>query len=165
MVIENHRPLTLTLSGPEETSELGRRLGRLLTGGEVVALTGELGAGKTTLVQGLARGLDVPAESQVTSPSFVLIIEHLGGRLILYHVDLYRLDFEAAAELGLEEILGRPDGVAAVEWSDRAEELLPLDRLQINLTWIGPEERRAVITAAGEASERALTSLSSELTA
>ena len=108
---------------PKETFELGLRLAGELRRGDVVALTGDLGAGKTALAQGVAAGLGVAAE--VTSPTFTLIHEYPGGRLPLFHIDLYRLESqEEALGTGLEEYLGG-EGVALVEWADKFAALLP----------------------------------------
>ena len=139
--------LTFELTGPQATRALGERLGSLLRGGEVIALRGDLGAGKTTFVQGLAQGLGLSWD-EVTSPTFVLAVSLSGGRLLLNHVDLYRLDEEEALELGLEEMMtgpGSENGVTAVEWAERAEGILPAERIEINLEWAGPEIRRAEI--------------------
>ena len=103
------QPLRLTLAthGPEETLELGRRLGCLLVAGDLVALVGDLGAGKTCLVQGIAQGLDVPESSYVRSPSFVILNVH-AGRCDLNHLDLYRIHSPAELEdLGYRDGLGR----------------------------------------------------------
>ena len=102
---------------PAETEALGERLGRAAQAGQVFALSGDLGAGKTQLVKGLARGLGVTA--RVHSPTFTLVNEYGGGRLRLFHLDLYRL--ETAAQIqsaGVEEFL-QPDGVAVIEWAER----------------------------------------------
>jgi len=106
---------------PAETEALGERWGRAAAPGLVLALSGDLGAGKTQLVKGLARGLGVTA--RVHSPTFTLVNEYGGGRLTLFHLDLYRL--ETAAQLvsaGIEEFLS-PDGVAVVEWAERLSAL------------------------------------------
>ena len=106
---------------PTETEALGERWGRAAAPGLVLALSGDLGAGKTQLVKGLARGLGVTA--RVHSPTFTLVNEYGGGRLTLFHLDLYRL--ETAAQLvsaGIEEFLS-PDGVAVVEWAERLSAL------------------------------------------
>jgi tRNA threonylcarbamoyladenosine biosynthesis protein TsaE len=109
---------TFISHSPAETEALGEAWGREAQKGWVVGLTGDLGAGKTQLVKGLARGLNVPA--RVQSPSFALVNEYAGGRLPLFHVDLYRLTSrEQIIAAGLEPYLVRPDGVSAVEWIDR----------------------------------------------
>ena len=100
----------------EETGDIGERLAGTLRPGDVVLLYGELGAGKTAFVRGLARGLGAPAD-EVSSPTFTLIQEY-AGRIPLYHVDLYRLEPREIPDLGLDElVLG--DGVVAIEWADR----------------------------------------------
>ncbi len=114
----------------EETREVGEALAALLRARDAVVLTGELGAGKTTLVQGVARGLGI--EDQVSSPTFTLVKEY-SGILDLAHVDVYRLDrVQQVVDLGLEE-LGGGDDVLLVEWGDTIEELLPDDRLRVEL--------------------------------
>lgn len=114
----------------EETREVGEALASLLRPRDAVVLTGELGAGKTTLVQGVARGLGI--EDQVSSPTFTLVKEY-SGILDLAHVDVYRLDrMQQVVDLGLEE-LGGGDDVLLVEWGDTIEELLPDDRLRVEL--------------------------------
>lgn len=142
---------------PEETEARGRRIGRALRGGEVLALRGELGAGKTTLIRGIAAGLDAHPD-RVSSPTFVFV--HLyEGRLPLTHVDLYRLgEHGALADLGLEDYLdGRT--VVAIEWADYAEPWLPTDRLDIELRHAGPNaptERAMTVQAHGERARAAL---------
>lgn len=119
-------PIVETSRSERETLAIGRRLGEALRAGDVVCLSGELGAGKTAFVRGLAEGLGAPGDS-VSSPTFALIQEYRGGRLTLYHADLYRLDVSAAEDLGLEELAvaggtGRsPGSVLAIEWADRLE--------------------------------------------
>ncbi|MGI9953487.1 tRNA (adenosine(37)-N6)-threonylcarbamoyltransferase complex ATPase subunit type 1 TsaE [Moorellaceae bacterium AZ2] len=128
------------------TRNLGQALGRLLLPGDVIILSGELGAGKTTLVQGLAEGLEVAG--RVTSPTFTLIQEYR-GRCPLYHLDLYRLeDAEEIWDLGLEEYM-KGSGVTVVEWGERLGAFVP-ERLEINLV-VGPGEgRRARLIPSGE---------------
>src|SRR5450631_3131696 len=111
---------TFISHSPAETESLGEKFGRAAQNGFVFALSGELGAGKTQFVKGLARGLGVTA--QVHSPTFTLVNEYGGGRLKLFHLDLYRL--ETAAQIlsaGIEEFLS-PDGVAVIEWAERLED-------------------------------------------
>jgi tRNA threonylcarbamoyladenosine biosynthesis protein TsaE len=113
------RQWTATTASAEETRELGRILGELLTEPAALFLTGDLGAGKTCLTQGIARGLGVPEEDPVTSPSYTLM-NHYRGRLDLFHFDLYRLSHpDDVIDLGFEEVL-HGVGVAVVEWADRA---------------------------------------------
>ena len=102
---------------------VARQLAASLSEGDVLLLSGELGAGKTAFVRGLAQGLGID-EDDVSSPTFTLVHEYRGGRLTLYHVDLYRLDRAATDDLGLDE-MGVADGVLAIEWPDRLTHTLP----------------------------------------
>ena len=136
------RTLRFETSSPEETQALGEIIGRNSGPGDIFLLTGPLGAGKTCLSQGIARGLDVP--ENLRSPTFVLMTRHQ-GRLALHHLDLYRInDPWEAWDLGLDEqIMG--DGVCVVEWADKAAELFPADSCWIELDY-GPEESRRSLT-------------------
>lgn len=128
------------LSDPEATRRAARALAPHLAPGDSIGLVGDLGAGKTCFVQGLARGLGVPDSVRVTSPTFTLINEHRGGRLPLYHVDLYRI--ERASELdhiGLDDLFRAP-AVVAVEWCDRFP-VLPPDHLRIELRALSENQR------------------------
>lgn len=119
---------SLLSDGPERTRAIGRAIGEAAAPGTVVALVGELGAGKTQLAKGIAEGLGVT--SVVNSPTFVLMNEHV-GRLHLYHIDAYRLDDpEDAVAAGLVDDR-QSDGVVVAEWADRIREWLPADRLEI----------------------------------
>jgi tRNA threonylcarbamoyladenosine biosynthesis protein TsaE len=143
-----------TLFGEEDTELLGHGLARWLKAGDVVALHGELGAGKTCLVRGLARGLGLE-ESQVASPSFSLINEY-PGPVPLFHMDCYRLQSsEEIEELGLEEYMDGP-GVTVIEWAERIRNL-PGDRLEIFFRILGATERHIRIEALGEMAERWIT--------
>jgi tRNA threonylcarbamoyladenosine biosynthesis protein TsaE len=127
--------LETVTSSADETRLLGERLGAILVPGDVVALTGDLGAGKTTFVQGAARGLGY--EGPVTSPTFTLLKEY-PGRLPIYHLDVYRRErVQDVLDLGFEELVDQ-GGVVFVEWGDAIEMLLPTDHLQVDLTM--PEE-------------------------
>jgi tRNA threonylcarbamoyladenosine biosynthesis protein TsaE len=120
----------------DETREVGLALASLLQPRDTVVLTGDLGAGKTTLVQGIGRGLGVG--EHVASPTFTLVREY-AGRLDVAHVDVYRLErVQDVVDLGLDEV-GGPDRVLLVEWGDAVEDLLPGDRLRIELTAADPE--------------------------
>ena len=131
---------------PEETEALGARLARALEPGAVVAFTGDLGAGKTAFVRGLARGLGI--RDRVTSPTFTIVNEYEGGRLPLFHFDLYRLgSADELFDIGWEDYLAR-GGVCAVEWSERMEELLEPGTIRVDLRR-GEDEDRRVITVEG----------------
>ncbi len=141
--------LTFTTHGPEETRALGRHLGNLLGAGDVVALVGDLGAGKTCLVQGIARGLDVPDSSCVRSPSFVILNIH-PGRCDLFHLDLYRIQSPAELEdLGTREIF-YGEGVTVIEWADKIEGLLPEGHLRISLDFRSEMERVVTLEGVGD---------------
>lgn len=134
---------------PAATRAIGRALGREAAPGTLIALVGELGAGKTQLAKGVAEGLEVP--TVVNSPTFVLMNEHV-GRLRLYHVDAYRLeDPEDAAAAGLIDDR-QSDGVVVVEWADRLTGWLPSDRLEVAMETDGasPTARSLTWTARGE---------------
>lgn len=133
-------------ASPQETQELARRLGQLANAGTVLLLAGPLGAGKTSFVQGLALGLGITGV--VNSPTFTIVKEYR-GHLPLFHFDLYRLqEAEELWELGLDDYLAS-GGVSALEWGERALELLPRDHLLIRLEPQGPEERLISLTATG----------------
>lgn len=140
--------VTFISKSPEATAQLGEQWGREAKTGWVIGLSGDLGAGKTQLVKGLARGLDISA--RVHSPTFALVNEYAGGRLPLFHLDLYRLDSrQQIIAAGLEEFLFQPRGVAIIEWFERwigdaspsaLEALAPLRRVRIETT--SEHERR-----------------------
>ncbi len=139
-------PLRLTSATPSETRRLGERIGRRLRAGDVVLLAGELGAGKTVLAQGIARGLGVI--DPVKSSSFVIMNEY-EGRLRLFHADLYRLEDPAqVAELALDELAA--DGVLVVEWPERAPAELPEAHLLVRLDYDGARGRAIEVSARGE---------------
>jgi len=132
----------------DKTREVGEALASMLQPRDTVVLTGDLGAGKTTLVQGIGRGLGV--EDHVASPTFTLVREYT-GRLDIAHVDVYRLErVQDVLDLALDE-LGGPDRVLLIEWGDAVSDLLPEDRLRVELTTEGAEAdtRRIVMTPQG----------------
>ena len=138
--------LVIQSNSPDETRSLGERLGRTLAAGDVLLLSGELGAGKTLFVQGLAHGLGF--DGPVSSKSFVIMGEY-AGRVKLYHADLYRLDDpEQVQDLALDEITS--DGVLAVEWPERAGGVLPDDGLYVSFEVTGQDTRRLHIESRGE---------------
>lgn len=135
--------LTCVTRSEEQTRRLGEWFGRHVSAPMVFALVGYLGSGKTIFVQGLARGLEVPAGYYVTSPSFTLINEY-PGRRPLAHIDLYRLDADLDPdELGLTDIL-KSDGVAAIEWADKLPAQAASDRIEVRFE-IGEGDRRTLL--------------------
>lgn len=143
----------LDSGSPGETRRLGQRLGRLLRPGDVVLLSGELGAGKTVFVQGMARGMNY--QGWASSKSFVLLGEYPGQRGKLYHADLYRLEAPGqAAELALEETCA--DGALAVEWPERAGHGFPPDSLAVRFEVTGERTRTLRLEASGPRSRELL---------
>lgn len=131
--------LTITTGSPEETRSLGAHLGRLSEGGDIYLLTGNLGTGKTHLVQGIAFGLGV--REYACSPSFMIAREY-HGRLMLYHLDLYRLDdIEEIVDLGLDQYFC-DDAVCAIEWAEKGNGVLPSDNLTIEMEHLGDDNRQ-----------------------
>jgi tRNA threonylcarbamoyladenosine biosynthesis protein TsaE len=142
-VFHNQRNLAMESRSPEETRRLAVALSPLLRPGDVVSLGGDLGAGKTTFVQGIAVGLGIP--HRVTSPSFVLLKEYLGGRYPLIHMDVYRLErMQEVVDLGYDEFLD-PSHIVVVEWGDMVEPLLPKDHLSILMSYGKEESRREIV--------------------
>ena len=130
---------------PEETRAIGRIVGEHAAAGDVVLLTGELGAGKTCLTQGILHGLG--SDDLARSPTFVLISEHR-GRMPLYHMDLYRVgSAEQTKELGIEEYL-EGDGLTVVEWADNVPGIFPDDSLRVHIELVSEDKRRLSFTAA-----------------
>ena len=145
VVIETH--------SPEETLELGRKLGKRLEPRDVLALIGPLGAGKTQLTRGLALG--VGSDGRVTSPTFKLVNEY-EGRIRLYHIDAYRLHgADDLVALGCDEFFDG-DGAAVVEWADRVAGALPAERLRVEIQITGADSRKFMLSAEGPGAERLL---------
>jgi len=135
---------TITTDSEDETAAVGRELAATLSAGDVLLLFGDLGAGKTAFVRGLAEGLGV-SRDEVSSPTFTLIQEYRGGRLPLFHVDLYRIeDPREFDELGLAEIA--EDGVLAIEWADRYPRP-PQGAVRVRIEHAGESQRRVGIEA------------------
>ena len=148
--------LALMTQSPGETQALAARLAQRLEAGDVIWLSGDLGAGKTTFTQGLGRGLDIAAP--INSPTFVLIREYV-GRLPLYHIDLYRLsDAREVATLGLPDYLAG-DGVCVLEWAERLDARGEMPGLHIRIEPRGELARALTLAAAGERAERLLGAL------
>ncbi len=139
---------------PAETRALGRSLGELLRGGDVLALQGPLGAGKTCLVQGLAEGLGVDPRAPVTSPTFGIVAEY-PGRVWLRHADFYRVEsYARLLDAGFDDLCDET-GVLVVEWPERFPDVVPPDRLEIRISpGPGAEERSFALAAGGERAEQ-----------
>ena len=128
----------------EETMQVAERLARLFTGGEVLLLEGDLGAGKTTFTKGLAKGLDI--KRNVNSPTFTIIKEY-NGRLPLYHMDVYRLE-DSDEDLGFDDYFSS-EGVCVVEWAQFIEEFLPKERLEVSIFHQGDNTRKIILEPIG----------------
>ena len=159
--------LTLRCDDADATRRVGASVGQSALAGLVVLLQGQLGAGKTVFAQGVGTGLEAP--SVVNSPTFVLVNEHLGGRLPLRHADLYRLDDPVSIEeLGLAE--SAEDGVLLVEWPERAGDALPADHLLVQITPLSDDvgdsvPRELIVTATGPLAGRAFEAIRDSLAA
>ena len=127
----------------EATKKLGQTLAPYLHAGDVVVLSGDLGAGKTAFVSGMARGLGIP--DRVTSPTFTIVNEYEGGRLPLFHFDMYRLgSADDLFDIGWEDYLSR-GGICAVEWSENVADALPEDTIRVRIDRLGDRERRITV--------------------
>ncbi len=129
---------------PQETQTLGEKIGKKLNPGDVIALIGDLGSGKTCLTQGITRGIGIAPGEVVSSPSYILINEY-NGNIPIYHIDLYRIETSAEiAELGLGEYVDG-DGICIIEWADRMEDALPETCIKIHMTWVDENTRSITI--------------------
>ena len=149
---------TIVTTSPRQSQNLGRNLGKLVQGGEIIGLVGEFGAGKTCFVRGFAQGIEVAADAWVRSPTFTLINEY-SGRLPVYHIDLYRVGKQAELDgLNLREYL-YGDGVSLIEWF----EFLPVhevdEYLELRIVHLGGNTRELTFVANGEQYERLLEGL------
>ncbi|WP_050354020.1 tRNA (adenosine(37)-N6)-threonylcarbamoyltransferase complex ATPase subunit type 1 TsaE [Gottschalkia purinilytica] len=151
--------IKITTSSPEETKNIGYRLGKLLKGGEIICMNGDLGAGKTTLTQSIAEGLEV--NDYVTSPTFTIVNEY-EGRHKLYHFDVYRIgEIDEMYDLGYEEYF-YSDGVTIIEWSSMIEEILPKERLNIEIRkGYSSDNRELIINSFGERYDEIIKELKS----
>jgi len=145
------------------TERIGERLARLAQPGDVFALWGELGAGKTQLTKGVASGLGLEG-GVVSSPTFIILHEHFGGRMPLFHLDLYRLEGQDLGSTGWEETL-EGGGITVIEWPDRAGDELPEDRVDVHLEHIAETKRRVVLSATGPRSAELLKGFHESLSA
>lgn len=135
------KPFSIETCSAEDTMALGAKIAELLKPGNVLALYGELGSGKTTLVRGIARGLGVGEQIEITSPTFVLMNVY-PGRMPIYHFDLYRLSGAADLyDLGFEDYF-YGNGLSIIEWAEKAEILIPTDAIRLKLSTISDDKRR-----------------------
>lgn len=149
--------LTYKVRSVEETQQLAQSFGALVQPGDVLTLTGDLGAGKTTFTQGLARGLGI--DEPVSSPTFTIIKEYDSGRIPLYHMDIYRLGEQAAAEdLGYDDYF-YGEGVSVVEWADFLDDLLPEDLIRLTIIKGDGDERTLTLAGTGPRAEQRLKEL------
>jgi len=151
------KSLEFTSNSPEETRQLGEYIGSSARPGDVYLLSGRLGAGKTCLTQGIAWGLGI--KEYAASPTFVLMREMTGGRLPLYHIDLYRLDhLEEIADLGLDDYFyGK--GVCVVEWAEKGISILPTEYLQVQIHYLAEDQRRFIFAASSRRYDEMINSL------
>ena len=147
MPILDENALDFISRSPEQSRRMGMRLGAMLNPGDIICLQGDLGAGKTTFVQGLAQGWG--SLDPVSSPTFIIVnIYRRADENELFHLDTYRLESaHEASELGLEDMLMA--GPLVIEWPERIESVLPSERLWVNLEYIGEEQRRLLFKAEG----------------
>lgn len=144
-VLSNTREFTT--SSPEETIALGRELAPLLTPPKVVVLRGDLGAGKTTLVKGIAQAFEAASEDDVTSPTFTLIHEYRGLRATLYHIDLYRVDTQRELEtLGLDDLMGE-NSILLIEWGEKFPRFQRERDVELAIERTGENQRRMVVSS------------------
>lgn len=128
----------------QQTQNLGEKIGFDLKPGTVIALSGDLGSGKTTFLKGLARGLGI--KKRIVSPTFVFVKQYFAGKVNFYHADLYRIEnLKDTQGLGLKELFEDPDGVTAVEWAEKFPEIFPKETIKMNFTYLNDQERKIVI--------------------
>jgi len=135
---------------PEETIAIGHRLVSLLEPGQMVVLRGDLGAGKTTLVKGIAEGFHSALRENVTSPTFTLVHEYRGARVTLFHIDLYRIDTERELmTLGIDDLRSQPGNVVIVEWGEKFDWIVQESNAEVRIQRMGENERRIVFAPKG----------------
>jgi tRNA threonylcarbamoyladenosine biosynthesis protein TsaE len=133
--------MEMVTKSAQETQALGEKIANQLKGGEVLALFGELGSGKTTFLQGLAKGLGI--KERILSPTFIMMRQYDN----FYHVDLYRIEDERDIEgLGLEEIWSDPQNIVAIEWAEKIKDVLPKKRIEIYFKYLKNDEREIEVT-------------------
>jgi tRNA threonylcarbamoyladenosine biosynthesis protein TsaE len=149
MILNIRHKVVIQTKSASETIRIGKNIGTRLLPGDVVALVGELGAGKTQFIKGLAAGVGIGNPTYISSPSFTLINEY-PGKIPFYHVDLFRLERETEAEeLGLEDYF-QGEGITAIEWADKIPSLLPKEMLFIHIAYTGKNTRSIEMIGKGK---------------
>lgn len=152
------RKVVVKTKSSAETIRTGKSIGSRLLPGDVVALVGELGAGKTQFIKGMATGVGIGKPAYISSPSFTLINEY-PGKIPFYHIDLFRLEWEKEAEeLGLEDYF-QSEGITAIEWADKIPALLPKEMLLIHLAYTGKNTRSIELIGKGKRYQKILKGL------
>jgi len=153
-ILKNKNGVVFNTKSPEETMRLGRKIGKLLKQGDVIALIGNLGAGKTVISKGLCSGLGVK-EDYITSPTYTIINQY-DGKIPVYHIDLYRLkNLDELYNLGWDEYI-YGNGACIIEWADKAAEMLPEEYLMVNLEVTGTNKRQIILQAKSSSYENLL---------
>lgn len=128
----------------QQTQNLGEKIGLDLKPGTVIALSGDLGSGKTTFLKGLAKGLGI--KKRIVSPTFVFVKQYFVGKVNFYHADLYRIENPKDTQgLGLKELFEDHNGITAVEWAEKFPEIFPKEAIKMNFTYLNDKERKIVI--------------------
>ena len=129
----------------QQTQNLGEKIGLDLKPGTIIALSGDLGSGKTTFLKGLAKGLGI--KKRIVSPTFVFVKQYFVGKINFYHADLYRIENPKDTQgLGLKELFEDPNGITAVEWAEKFPEVFPEETIKMNFTYLNDKERKIVIS-------------------
>ena len=129
----------------DETISIGRSLRNFLHSGQMIVLRGDLGAGKTTLVKGIAEGFQAALQEDVTSPTFTLVHEYRGAEITLFHIDLYRIDTQRElVTLGIDDLRSEPHSILLVEWGEKFDQIVQESAAEIRIERIGENERRIV---------------------
>lgn len=138
--------MKINIKNAEETINLGEKIATSLQAGDVVLLDGELGAGKTTLTKGIAKALDI--KRNIKSPTFTLVREYMDGKIPLFHMDMYRLEYSDPFEVGVDEYI-QSNGISIIEWSEFITDLLPDEYLRITINKTSDETRTVELEAKG----------------
>lgn len=145
MVVYNIIMETFTTTSSDQTRNLGTELARELRGGEVLCLSGDLGAGKTTFTQGLLEGLG--AQGPYTSPTFAIMKQYEGKKFIIHHIDTYRVQSADLIDLGWKDFVNQPEHVTIVEWAERISDIIPENAVWLQFEWVDEQTRTITMTS------------------